>query len=60
MENIKQKCSSIEHDKIDAVFYCQECKVYLCNKCENFHSKLLMFLYLINIKLFKFNNIKIS
>ena len=41
MENIKQKCSSIEHDKIDAVVYCQECKVYMCNKCENFHSKLL-------------------
>ena len=40
MEN-KQKCSSIEHKEIDAIFYCNECKVYMCNKCENFHSKLL-------------------
>ena len=43
MENIKQKCSSQEHDTIDAIVYCQECKVYLCNKCENFHSKLLKY-----------------
>ena len=37
----KQKCSLLEHEKIDAIKYCFECKVYLCNKCENFHSKLL-------------------
>ena len=41
MENNIKKCSSIEHDKINAIVYCQECKVYMCNKCDNFHSKLL-------------------
>ena len=37
----QQKCASIEHEKIDAISYCHECKVYMCSKCENFHSKLL-------------------
>ena len=23
------------------IFFCQDCKVYMCNKCESFHSKLL-------------------
>jgi hypothetical protein len=41
MENNIKKCSSIDHDKINAIVYCQECKVYMCNKCDNFHSKLL-------------------
>ena len=40
MENNKPKCSSIEHKEIDAVIFCQNCKVYFCNKCENFHSKI--------------------
>ena len=37
-----KKCSFQEHKEVDAVIYCQECKVYLCNKCENFHSKLFI------------------
>ena len=36
----KQKCSSIDHIKTDAIIYCNICNVYLCNKCENFHSKI--------------------
>ena len=40
MENNKPKCSSIDHAKIDAVIFCQICKVYFCNKCESFHSKI--------------------
>ena len=40
MEEQNQKCSIFEHEKIDAIKYCFECKFYLCNKCENFHSKL--------------------
>ena len=40
MENKKKKCSLIEHKKNDAICYCQECKIYICNKCENFHSSL--------------------
>ena len=40
MDIQKQKCSSIEHKEIDANSYCGECKIYMCNKCETFHSKL--------------------
>ena len=37
MEN-KIKCFSEEHKDIDAISFCQDCKIYMCNKCENFHS----------------------
>ncbi len=33
-------CSSKKHDKIEAIFFCQACKVYMCNKCSNYHSEL--------------------
>ena len=40
--NIKNnKCSFEEHGNIDAISFCKLCKVYMCNKCEAFHSKLL-------------------
>ena len=35
------KCSLEDHKEINAVKYCPECKVYLCNKCENLHSSFL-------------------
>ena len=38
MENEKIKCTSKEHEKIDAINFCQECKIYMCNKCEGYHS----------------------
>ena len=38
-KNIK-KCSSKKHKEIDAIYYCLECRVYMCNKCENFHCDL--------------------
>ena len=40
-EIIDNKCSLDEHKDIDALFYCQECKVKMCNKCEKIHSRLL-------------------
>ena len=40
MEENKQKCFNKSHKEINAIIYCQICKVYLCNKCENFHSQL--------------------
>ena len=40
MDLDKHKCSSIDHIKTDAIIFCHLCKVYLCNKCETFHSKL--------------------
>ena len=39
-ENKKNKCSSKKHGEIDAIYYCLECRVYMCNKCESFHSDL--------------------
>jgi len=39
MENNK-KCSLKEHEKTDANTYCQNCKIYMCNKCLNLHSGL--------------------
>ena len=33
-------CSSKAHEKKDAIIYCQKCGIYMCNKCENFHSNL--------------------
>ena len=38
MENENIKCSYIEHKETNANSFCQECKLYLCNKCEKQHS----------------------
>ena len=40
MEKEKKKCFLKEHKKFDSTIYCQECKVYMCNKCEIFHFSL--------------------
>ena len=40
MENQKKKCTYKEHKEIEAIVYCRECKIYMCNKCEQFHSNL--------------------
>ena len=32
------KCFSEEHKEIDALCFCPECKIYMCNKCLNIHS----------------------
>ena len=36
----KNKCSLNKHKDIDLKLICLECNIYMCNKCENFHSKL--------------------
>ena len=36
----KKKCSLKEHEEIEAIIYCQECKIYMCNKCLNHHSQI--------------------
>ena len=38
MDDSKKKCSSKEHENIEANSYCHECKIYICKKCENIHS----------------------
>ena len=35
------KCSLKEHFENDAILYCQECRIYMCNKCEKTHSSFL-------------------
>ena len=40
MEFKKEKCSSKSHKEIEASSYCIICKVYMCHKCETFHSDL--------------------
>ena len=36
----KKKCCFKKHEEIDANYYRDKCKIYMCNKCENFHSDL--------------------
>ena len=40
MNSIK-KCSLKKHENIDAISYCIECKVFMCNKCFNHHTEFL-------------------
>ena len=40
MENESIKCTLKKHNSIDAVSFCQDCKLYMCNKCCNHHSEL--------------------
>ena len=35
-----QKCSSKTHKDIDAVSYCNQCRIYMCNKCLIHHKEL--------------------
>ena len=37
MEN-KIKCFSEEHKEIDAISFCNECRIYMCDKCDNTHT----------------------
>ena len=39
-KNFKKKCSLKDHEESDAIFYCIECKIYMCNKCEKIHGEL--------------------
>ena len=43
MNESKNKCSLKEHSEIDAVVYCQECKIFMCNKCEKTHPEICKF-----------------
>ena len=36
----EEKCSLSTHANEKAKSYCCECKIYMCKKCENFHSNL--------------------
>ena len=43
MDNNIKKCSSKGHEDNNAIYYCQECSIYMCEKCQKFHSQLLFF-----------------
>ena len=40
MEKGNNKCFQIEHANIEVTIYCQECKIFMCNKCEKNHLEL--------------------
>ena len=48
MENCK-KCSNKKHSEFNAVGYCSECDLYLCNKCLNFHIEYLDIHHIVNL-----------
>ena len=39
MEDSNKKCSFEDHKEIDANYYCFQCGINFCNKCNNIHSK---------------------
>ena len=39
-ENISKNCSLPEHKEFEAINYCPDCKIYMCNKCEKLHLEL--------------------
>ena len=43
------KCSLYEHKEIDAIIYCIECRINMCNKCSLYHKGLLENHHLISI-----------
>ena len=49
MEKNKQKCSFKDHKEVDAIYYCQDCKAFVCNKCFNYHQGLLEHHYIHNL-----------
>ena len=41
MENINHiKCSSKIHQEFNAISFCQDCRIYMCEKCQNNHQQL--------------------
>ncbi len=48
MEKSNVKCSSINHKENDAILFCQDCKIYMCNKCYNHHSNIFKNHHIIN------------
>ena len=46
---VQKKCSHKKHSEINAISYCSECNLYLCNKCTNNHIEYLETHHLINL-----------
>ena len=59
MNKKTEKCSYIDHNEIDACCYCQDCKIYMCNKCSTHHKGLCKNHQQLNLNK-EFNNINIE
>ena len=40
MEDINKKCSFKEHKEINAISFCHDCNIFICNKCLKYHQGL--------------------
>ena len=49
MEDKIKKCSYKDHKEINAIYYCQDCKTFVCNKCFNYHQGLFENHYINNL-----------
>ena len=36
-----KKCSLLKRKENEVISYSQECKIYMCNKCQNYHLEYL-------------------
>ncbi len=45
----RQKCSIKTHKDLDAIVYCEQCKIFMCNKCLIHHKELFENHQLINL-----------
>ena len=36
----KKKCFCSSHVESNAISYCEQCKIFMCNKCLNYHKEL--------------------
>ena len=50
MENKIQKCNSIRCYEIVVVAFCQECRIYMCQKCSILHSNNFKGHHVFNLK----------
>ena len=46
---VNKKCSNKKHSELNAVSYCADCNLYLCNKCVNIHLEYLASHNIINL-----------
>jgi len=49
METLKKQCSLSEHENVNAINFCPKCNIYVCNKCQNFHTELFKIHQIVNL-----------
>ena len=53
----QKKCFNKKHLEINAISHCQECNLYLCNKCTNIHQEYLDIHHIYNLDKNKIDDI---